>query len=96
MDGHPRGGAYISKVPRPTTAGIKKHPFYRRLVDTQTGSRNSAAELAAARADARRLGIGWVVVWQQTAPIIRYLTETGFRLDYRADGVWVYRPASAS
>ena len=96
MDGHPRGGAYISKVPRPTTAGIKRHPFYRRLVDTQAGSRNSAAELAAARADARRLGIGWVVVWQQTAPIIRYLTETGFRLDYRADGVWVYRPASAS
>jgi hypothetical protein len=64
-------------------------------VDTQAGSRNSAAALAAARADARRLGIGWVVVWPQSAPIARYLTQTGFRLDYRVDGVWVYRPASA-
>ena len=92
---HPRGEAYVSKVPQQTTKGIKKHAFYHRLVDTQAGSRNSAAALAAARADARRLGIGWVVVWQQSAPIARYLTETGFRLDYRADGVWVYRPVSA-
>ncbi len=95
MDGHPRGEAYVSKVPPQTTKGIKKHAFYRRLVDTQAGSHNSAADLAAARADARRLRIGWVVVWEQTAPVIRYLTETGFRLDYRADGVWVYRPVSA-
>jgi hypothetical protein len=95
MDGHPRGEAYVSKVPKQTTHAIKKHAFYRRLVDTQAGSRNSAAALAAARADARRLGIGWVVVWQQSAPIARYLTQTGFRPDYRVDGVWVYRPASA-
>ncbi len=95
MDGHPRGEAYVSKVPQQTTKGIKQHAFYRTLVDTQAGSRTSAAALAAARADARRLGIGWVVVWQQSALIARYLTETGFRLDYRADGVWVYRPVSA-
>jgi hypothetical protein len=90
-DGHPRGEAYLASVPLPTSTGIKEHPFYARLVDTQRGKRTSAAELAAARADARRIGIGWVVVWQWTAPVVWYLTHTGFRFDYTAYGVSVYR-----
>jgi hypothetical protein len=92
-DGHPRGEAYISRVPAPVSAAIKRHPFYARLVGTQYGAANSAADLAAARADARRMGIGWVLVWQRLPGVVRYLTETGFRFDYRADGVSVYRPA---
>jgi len=93
MDGHPRAEAYISRVPVPVSAAIKRHPFYARLVDTQHGAANSAADLAAARADARRMGIGWVLVWHRRPGVVRYLTETGFRFDYRADGVSVYRPA---
>jgi hypothetical protein len=93
MDGHPRGEAYISRVPVPVSAAIKRHPFYARLVDTQHGAANSAADLAAARADARRMGVGWVLVWHRGPGVVRYLTETGFRFDYRADGVSVYRPA---
>jgi hypothetical protein len=77
----------------PVSAAIKRHPFYARLVDTQHGAANSAADLAAARADARRMGIGWVLVWHRRPGVVRYLTETGFRFDYRADGVSVYRPA---
>jgi hypothetical protein len=29
----------------------------------------------------------------QEPVVIRYLADTGFRLDYQADGVAVYRPA---
>jgi hypothetical protein len=95
IDGHPRGEAYVSKVPKQTSRGIKEHLFYARLVATQSGARNSAAELAGARADARRMGIGWVVVWEQLPNIAGYLTGTGFRLDYRADGVFVYTADAA-
>jgi hypothetical protein len=92
-DGHPRGEAYISRVPAPVSAAIKRHPFYARRGDTQNRVANSAAGLAAARADARRMGVGWVLVGRRSPRLARYLTETGFRFDYRADGVSVYRPA---
>jgi len=38
----------------------------------------------------------WVVVWQWSAPVVRYLAETGFRFDYRAYGISVYRAAGRS
>jgi ribose 1,5-bisphosphokinase PhnN len=53
----------------------------------------SRAMLAAARRDARKLGVGWVLVWTKNPVVVRYLADTGFRLDYQADGVAVYRPA---
>jgi len=52
----------------------------------------TAGELAAARRDARHLGIGWVVVWYSNPVLVSYLSETGFRFSYRADGISVYRP----
>lgn len=92
-DGHPRAIAYASWVPAPTRAAISAHPFYRGLVAAQRRHRNSAETLAAARRDARRLDIGWVLVWRASNPVvIRYLKATGFRFDYRADRVSVYRP----
>jgi hypothetical protein len=98
-DGHPRAIAYTSWVPAPTTAAIKAHPFYDQLVAAQRGRRASAAQYAAARRDARRMAIGWVLVWKvhtrrNTGPVIAFLNATGFRFDYQADGVMVYRPAS--
>ena len=39
------------------------------------------------------MGIGWVLVWSSNPLEARYLIATGFRLDYRADGAAVYRPA---
>ncbi|MGP7996433.1 MAG: hypothetical protein ACLPKI_03715 [Streptosporangiaceae bacterium] len=96
-DGHPRAVGYISRVPLPTITGISRHPFYARLVATQRRQPSTPAELAAARADARRMGIGWVLVWtwpatRSPAPaVLSYLRATGFRPDYTADGVQVYR-----
>jgi len=99
-DGHPRAVAYVSRVPAPATAGVSAHPFYRGLVAAQRRLRNPPALVAAGRRDAARLGIGWVLVWpmpgrriRRSFPVvIRYLRQTGFAFDYRADGVSVYRP----
>jgi hypothetical protein len=100
-DGHPRAVAYTSWVPGPTAAAINAQPFYRGLVAAQRRRPVPAPWLAAARRDARRLGIGWVLVWptpsrsfRRSLPaVIGYLEATGFRFGYRADGVSVYRPA---
>jgi hypothetical protein len=60
----------------------------------QRGPQVSALQLAAARHDLSGLDIGWALVWQPVSPaVLSYLDATGFRLDYRADGVAVYRPA---
>lgn len=102
-DGHPRAISYTAWVPPPTIAAIARHPFYAQLVRVEdgvqlapqagpSGTRVCAAQLAAARQDVSRLDIGWALVWQPVSPAVTsYLTATGFRLDYRADGVAVYR-----
>jgi hypothetical protein len=102
-DGHPRAISYTAWVPAPTIAAVASHPFFAQLVRVQdgvplapglspSGGQVSAADLAAARSDLRRLDIGWALVWPIASPaVVPYLTATGFRLDYRADGVAVYR-----
>jgi hypothetical protein len=102
-DGHPRAISYTAWVPEPTIADIARHPFFAQLVRSQegvpvapqlspVGSQISPTELAAARQDLRHLRIGWALVWQTGHhDVISYLTATGFRFSYRADGVAVYR-----
>ena len=93
-DGHPRAISYTSWIPAPTIRGVQRHPFYARLVAAQNGNPSDASQAALARADARRMDVGWILVWQATPEILRYLAQAGFRFDYRADGVSVYRPDS--
>ena len=105
-DGHPRLIAYTSWVPARTRAEIAAHPFYAALEKVQhgiplaplkntSGNQVTAAQVAAARADARKLGVGWVLVWTTQNPVIKpFLDATGFRFSYRADGVSVYRPVT--
>ena len=98
-DGHPRAVSYTSRVPATTVAAISKHAFYMCLIHTQHYNTThyiplSAAQLSAAQRDVRHLDIGWVLVWRENRAMLRYLAETGFRFDYRADHVSVYRPAS--
>jgi hypothetical protein len=103
-DGHPRAVAYISRLPESELAALRRHPFYADLLDAQqtpsslyrelfAPSPADAAQLAAARQDARRVDIGWVIVWSSTPVILHYLTAVGFRFGYRADGAAVYRMA---
>ena len=106
-DGHPRAVGFIARVPAPAIAGIGRHAFYAGLVRIWRGlTRNSAAQVAAARLDAHAMHVGWVLVWPQqhlrhgtlvrdwNPGVLSYLGQTGFRFAYRADGVLVYRAAS--
>jgi len=90
-DGHPRSDSYTSWVPAASIAAIRAHPFYRRLNAADWGQPSSAAQLRSAHADALRMRVGWALVWRPAPAILRYLRGTGFRYDYRADGVLVYR-----
>jgi hypothetical protein len=91
-DGHPRAISYTSWIPAPTVRAVRRHAFYARLAAAQNGSRSDARQARLARADARRMDVGWVLVWTATPEILHYLAQAGFRFDYRADGVSVYRP----
>jgi hypothetical protein len=105
-DGHPRSIAYTSWVPSTTATGIMAHPFYAQLMRAQSdiplaprrnraGNQVTPAELAAARADLRSLGIGWALVWAPAShvnpPVDAYLRAVGFRFDYRTDRALVFR-----
>ena len=90
-----RDNATVAAKSATPLAAIRKNAFYLgllRLEDAQNVS--SPALLNAARLNARRLHIGWVLVWSQSPAVSSYLARTGFRFDYQADGVLVYRPAA--
>jgi hypothetical protein len=93
-DGHPRAVCYTSWVPTQTVEAIAGHPFYADLNYAQRGWKLAPAQIAAAREDLRRLHVGWVLVWEPKPgqALLRYLSATGFRFSYRADGASVYRP----
>jgi hypothetical protein len=73
-----------------TAAAQRGQPVWAKKLSSYTPL--TAAQVAAGRRDARRLHIGWVVVWYSNPAIVQYLHETGFRFAYRADGVSVYQP----
>lgn len=97
-DGHPRTVAYVSRLPESTLAAVKRHPFYAGLFHAQQqsarlppGTGPGGTQLAAERADARRIDVGWAIVWSPSPAILDYLRAVGFRFDYQADGALVYR-----
>jgi hypothetical protein len=105
-DGHPRTVAYISRLPESTLAAVRRHPFYADLLKAQQEPATLAADLlaagqanpawlTAARLDARRINVGWAIVWTPTPVILDYLRAVGLHFDYRADGALVYRMAPA-
>jgi hypothetical protein len=105
-DGHPRAVAYLSRIPERTLREITAHPFYRYLLELQrqehpirsalAGRPKYQGMLTAARLDVRKMDVGWVIVWHPVAGLAQYLTRTGFRLGYRADGIPVYRATAAA
>ncbi len=98
-DGHPRAVGFISRISPHTLAGLDKNSFYTRLLAAQQGYGITPTQLAAARANARALNIGWVLMWSWPdahAPRVQgYIRQLGFRFDYQADGVQVYRAGGA-
>jgi len=100
-DGHPRAVGYLSRLPEKTLMSVRRNAFYAGLLSAQgqprslvlsvTGLHSYSGLLAAARADVRRMDIGWVIVWQRSPDVLAYLAKTGFRFEYAADGAWVYK-----
>ena len=89
-DGHPRAESYSSWVPKATSKAINRRPFYRFLDDAQTGARfpHDGPDQRAAAASARRLRIGWIIVWHSVhlagrASVISFLYGTDFKVDYQ-------------
>jgi len=96
-DGHPLADAYVSRVPAATLSGIYHRPFYAALLRVQSGlGPGTPAQLRAARRSARLMNVGWVLVWDDSAAVRRFLPGAGFRFAYRADGVSVYRRVPGS
>ena len=66
-------------------------------VTPQYSLKLSPAQLAAARQDARRLNIRWIVVWKRNNSvqdfILPFIRATGFKYAYRDHNVLVYRRA---
>jgi len=103
-DGHPRSVAYVSRLPESVLAAVRRHPFYAGLLTAQqepatlhpgppAARTADSPRLAAARLDARRIHVGWVIVWSPTPAILDYLQAVGLRFDYQAYGALVYRMA---
>jgi len=103
-DGHPRAVSYTSWVPAKTINAIQAHAFYAQLIRSEhgiplapaangNGRQVAQAQLAAARRDVRAMHVGWALVYtaRQHPYAVRYLIATGFRFDYQADGISVYR-----
>ena len=101
-DGHPLSIAYISRLSESILAAVRRHPFYADLLNAQqepgtlytdllAGRKGNSARLKLARLDARRINIGWAIVWTPTPVILDYLKAVGIQFDYRADGALVYR-----
>jgi hypothetical protein len=91
------------------TAQLQRNAFYAGLQaaqgkqpvsesETLTGTHSYPELIAAARAQARRMDVGWVIVWPSHTrhSIRRYLAEIGFQINYRADNALVYRPVGAA
>jgi hypothetical protein len=101
-DGHPRAVSYTSWVPAPTIAAFSKQAFFIRLLAAEHGHHSTTAQRIAAQRSLRGLHIGWVLVWlniwKTRQPQSRYqnvaafLYHVGFRRDYQADNVMVFRP----
>ncbi len=92
LDGHPRAIGYVARLPEHTAVVLRRHHFYADVMKVQRGRHITAAAVPAAAADAKRLNVGWVLVWKPVTPALHhFLAVTGFGFRYRADGVSVYR-----
>ena len=93
-DHHPLADALISRIPATTLSAVQHHPFYAALLNAEGGAHTTTpAEFRAAQADARRMHIGWVLVWFRKHDVVGFLRWAGFRFGYRIDDVSVYRLA---
>lgn len=92
IDHHPRAVGYVARLPHATVDGLSRQAFYTAMIAAQSGVVIHAARVRLARANARRIDVGWVVVWASEPPAVRrFLRAAGFHFVTRSDGVTLYR-----
>ena len=88
-DEHERAIAYTAWVSKLANKGIAKHAFYRYLYVAEKAGPLYPTRLAAARADVKKMHVGWVVQWRNVwtdhhqwgryRRLTKYLENVGFR-----------------
>jgi hypothetical protein len=88
-DEHPRGISYTAWVSKAAIYGIGHHAFYKYLYEAEKSHTPRPGQIALARADLKKLNVGWVVMWrnmwqlyhpvERWAHVDKYLTALGFR-----------------
>ncbi len=88
-DQHPRSIAYLAWVSKLANKGIANHAFYRYLYVAERSGPLYPTRIAAARADLKKLDVGWVVEWRNVwtdhhqwgryKRLTLYLERVGFR-----------------
>jgi hypothetical protein len=89
-DGHPRAASYTSWTITRTVAGIQHHPFYYWLVAVRLGDQITPAGIANARRDARKLHVGWVLVWQPRWMSKLRRVGSRYQPDYHYPAIYSY------
>ena len=88
-DEHQRAIAYTAWVSKLANKGIAKHAFYRYLYVAEKAGHLYPTRIAAARADLKKLHVGWVIEWRNVwtdhhqwgryKRVTKYLENVGFR-----------------
>jgi len=91
-DQHPRAISYTAWVSGATKIAVERHPFYAQLINVEDGTPYtslSRSQRQAARADLRKMHVGWVLEWrdfwtshhpgQRYHNVDQYLQSVGLR-----------------
>ena len=97
--GHPIAGGFVSRLAHQRTDRLTQHRFYTDVLAIQKGLGNNPGfrppDPREGADDARRLNVGWVVVWPDaSSDVPEYLRRAGFVPDRNVDGIRLYRRTS--
>jgi hypothetical protein len=97
---HPVATGYLARLPQDRVDAITSHRFYADLIAHQSTVDQGGRPLssAAGGADARAMGVGWVVIWPDlgvSTEVRRYVRAVGFELVREVDGIELYRAPGA-
>ena len=94
--GHPMAEGYMTRLTQRQVDALVGRPFYSSVLALQRKPPGEpappAVDRAAAEADLRAIGVGWVVVWPEAhRRVIPFLAQLGFVREREEDGIIVMR-----
>jgi len=89
--GHPIATGYMTRLTPASIEALLRHRFYADVMALQRAD-GTPVDVRASAETARRLDIGWVVVWPDgDRRVLPFLEQTGFRRVREDDGILLYR-----